>query len=139
MQGTMARMVALISVVEVGLLGGTRAQGQAPAGHAHTSPHGGEIAEVADHHVEFKADSTGSISVWLLDAHEKTVAPPSGASVTLIDPTGTQVTLPLLVDAASQRLDARFDPRKLTTFQAIVSMPIGGTKHNLRFRFPAHH
>lgn len=139
MQETIARMAALISVLTVGLVGAARAQGQAPAAHTHTSPHGGEIAEVADHHVEFKASSTGSISVWLLDAQEKTVPPPSGASVTLIDPAGAQVTLPLQVDATAQRLDARFDPRKLTTFQAIVSMPIAGTKHNLRFRFPAHH
>ena len=139
MQGTMARMAWLVSAVTVGLVGAARAQGQAPAAHTHASPHGGEIAEVADHHVEFKADSTGSISVWLLDAHEKTVTAPSGASVTLIDATGTQVTLPLQVDATAQRLDARFDPRKLTTFQAIVSMPIAGTKHNLRFRYPAHH
>jgi len=67
---------------------------QAPAGHTHTSPHGGDIVEVANHHVEFKVDSAGSIAVWLLDSHEKTVAPPTGASVTLIwqtEPEGTHL------------------------------------------------
>lgn len=139
MQETMARMAALIAVLTVGLIGSARPQGQAPATHTHTSPHGGEIAEVADHHIEFKADSTGAISVWLLDGQEKTMAPPVGASVTLIDPAGTQVTVPLQVDVAAQRLNARFDARKLTTFQAIVSVPIAGTTHNLRFRYPGHH
>ncbi len=112
---------------------------QAPAGHTHTSPHGGDIVEVASHHVEFKADSTGSIAVWLLDAREKVVAPPTGASVTLIDAAGGQMTAPLQVDTGAQRLVARFDPRKFTAFQAIVSMPIAGTKHNLRFRYPTRH
>lgn len=134
----MKRSAMLISAAVVGIVGAVSAQAQAPAGHTHTSPHGGDIVEVADHHVEFKADSTGSISVWLLDAHEKTVAAPSGASVTLIDAAGTQVTLPLQVDAAAQRLDARFDPRKFTTFQAIVSLPIAGSRRNLRFRYPHH-
>ncbi len=134
---THTRVFGMLGALIVGFSAAGRAQ--APLGHTHTSPHGGAIVEVADHHVEFKADSTGSIFVWLLDAHEKTVAAPSGSSVTLIDATGTQVTLPLQVDATAQRLETRFDPRKFTTFQAIVSVPIAGTKHNLRFRYPTRH
>ena len=137
MQRTLTRPVRMVGALLVGF--GAAGRAQAPVGHTHTSPHSGDIVEVANHHVEFKADSAGTIAVWLLDAHEKTVAPPTGASVTLIDPAGTQVTLPLQVDAAAQRLVARFDPRKFTTFEAIMSVPIAGTKHNLRFRYPGHH
>ncbi len=134
MQQTFTRTVTMLGGLLVAL--GMTGRAQAPAGHTHTSPHGGEIVEVANHHVEFKADSTGSIAVWLLDAREKTVAPPTGASVTLIPTTGDQVTLPLEVDPAAQRLVARFDPRTLTAFQAVVSLAVGGTRRNLRFRYP---
>ena len=137
MEPTLTRTVTTVGALLVAL--GAAGQAQAPAGHTHMSPHGGDIVEVANHHVEFKADSAGSIAVWLLDAHEKTVALPTGASVTLIDATGGQVSVPLQVDAAAQRLVARFDPQKFATFQAIVSLPIAGTRHNVRFRYPAHH
>jgi len=137
MKQTLSRTVTMLGGLLVALVAAGRTQ--APAGHAHTSPHGGDIVEVANHHVEFKADSAGSIAVWLLDSHEKTVAPPTGASVTLIDATGGQATVPLQVDREAQRLVARFDPRKFATFQAIVSLAIAGTRHNVRFRYPAHH
>lgn len=116
-----------------------RAQTPAPGGHSHTAPHGGDIVEVAEHHIEFKADSSGAISVWVLDAKEKTIAPPAGASVTLIPTKGDQVTLPLQVDAAGQRLTAHFDAAKFPSFQAVVSLMIAGSKRNLRFRYPGHH
>lgn len=137
MKQTISRTVTILGGLLVALVAAGRAQ--APAGHTHTSPHGGDIVEVANHHIEFKADSTGAIAVWLLDAQQKPVAPPSGANVTLMPAAGSQVTLPLQVDAAGQRLVARFDPKKLRSFQAIVSLPIAGTRHNVRFRYPAHH
>ena len=139
MHSTMTRATALISALTIGLAGAARAQVPAPAAHSHTSPHGGEIAEVAEHHVEFKADSTGFISVWLLDEHQRTVAPPSGATVTLMATGRTQVTIPLQVEAAAQRMVARFDPRQFASFQAVVSLSIAGAKRNLRFRYPSHH
>ncbi len=122
----------------IGLVGAARAYGQAPAGHAHTAPHGGEVVEVANHHVEFKADSSGAIYVWLLDARQKPVAAPAGAAVTLVGSGGAQVTLPLQAQSASQQLVARFDPQKFARFQAVVSITIAGTRHNLRFRYPGH-
>lgn len=115
------------------------AQTPAQGGHAHASPHGGDIIEVAEHHVEFKADSTGLIAVWVLDSKMKPTAPPSGGSVTLIPSGGAQVTLPLQVESTAQRLVAHFDPAKFSSFQAVVSIPIGGTKRNLRYRYPARH
>lgn len=127
-----AALVALLA----GIVGTLRAQ--APGGHAHRSPHKGEILEVANHHVEFKADSTGLIAVWLLDQKQKPLAPPSGATVTLMPASGEQVTLPLQVDAEGQRLTATFDPKKLTAFQAVVSMSVAGSKRNLRFHYPSH-
>ncbi len=92
MRRTLTRTVTMLGALFVGFSVAGRAQ--APAGHTHTSPHGGDIVEVANHHVEFKVDSAGSIAVWLLDSHEKTVAPPTGASVTLIwqtEPEGTHL------------------------------------------------
>ena len=132
---------AIIGLIGVGAARGAWAQGQTPAPHthSHTAPHGGEVVEVANHHVEFKADSSGVISVWLLDAHEQTVAPPTAATVTLIAGGGAQITLPLQAEAGSQRLVARFDPQKSPSFQAVVSVSIAGTKHNVRFRYPGHH
>lgn len=112
---------------------------QAAGGHAHTAPHGGEVVVAADHHVEFKADPSGTISVWLLDAKEKAVAPPARGTVTLMPEGGEQVTLPLTPDPASQALVGRFDASKLKAFQAVVSLPIEGKRHNFRFRYPSHH
>ena len=127
---------AIVALLGVGTGAGAQGQNPPPQGHAHVSPHGGEIVEVAEHHVEFKADSSGTIAVWLLDVHQRTMAPPDGASVTLIAGGGTQMTLPLQVDAASQRLVARFDPLKFASFRAVVSLSIAGSRRNLRFRYP---
>lgn len=112
---------------------------QEPGGHAHAAPHGGKVVEAAKHHVEFKADSSGAIAVWLLDAQQKTVTPPSGGKVTLMPAGGEQLTLPLKVDAEAQRLVAQFDPKKLRAFQAVVTLPIEGKRHNSRFHYPAGH
>lgn len=112
---------------------------QARGGHTHPAPHGGEVVEFADNHVEFKADSSGAIMVWLLDSHEKTIAPPRSGSVTLIPEGQGQSTVPLHVNAASQALVGRFDPARFPAFQAVVSLPIAGKRHNFRFHYPAHH
>lgn len=133
--GLTAVLVGVIS-----LTAGAPLWGQTPpsAPHAHKAPHGGEVVEIANHHVEFKADSLGAIAVWVLDAKQKTVAPPKGASVTLIGAAGAQVTLPLQIEVAAQQLVAHFDPAKFLRFQAVVSIPISGAKRNLRFRYPGH-
>ena len=135
----MRRLLAGALVIMSGLAFATMLPRLAQAqggGHAHASPHGGEVTGVGSHHVEFKADSSGTIQVWLLDAKEKTVAPPADAKVTLIGGGENQVTVPLQVDQAAQRLTAKFDARKFTTFQAVVSLQIEGKRQNLRFRYP---
>ncbi len=131
MQQILTRATMMLGALSVALTVTARAQ------HTHTAPHGGEVIEVAKHHVEFKADSTGSISVWLLDEQQKALPGPSGASITLMGAGGSQVTIPLQADTASQRLVARFDPQTFATFQAVVSLPIAGTRRNLRFRYPS--
>ena len=128
------RTTVLLAGVTVGFVGLARAQ--SPGEHTHTAPHGGEVVEVAEHHVEFKADSSGAIAVWLLDKDRKTATPPAGGKVTLMPEEGEQVTLPLEVDAKAQRLVAEFDPKKLKAFQAVVSLPIEGNRHNFRFHYP---
>jgi hypothetical protein len=112
---------------------------QAPGGHTHASPHGGEVVEAAKHHVEFKAEPSGTIAVWLLDAQQKAVTPPSGGKVTLMPAGGDQLTLPLKIDTEAQRLVAQFDPKKFRAFQAVVTLPIEGKRHNFRFHYPAGH
>jgi hypothetical protein len=141
MQLTTTRVAAVIGTLMFGLTAAARAQapGAAPAAHAHATPHGGDVTEVAGHHVEFKADSTGAITVWLLDERQRPVAPPSGATVTLMPAAGSQVIIPLQVDSAAQQLTARFDPRQYASFQAVVSLSITGTRQNVRFRYPSHH
>lgn len=131
-----ARVAAVVAGLTTGLAGAAHAQA---AGHSHAAPHGGEVVEVAEHHVEFKADSSGTIAVWLLDAQRKAAAPPAGGKVTLMPDEGEQLTLPLTVDASARRLVAEFDPKKLKAFQAVVSLPIEGKRHNFRFHYPASH
>lgn len=146
MRKTMVKAFLAAGGIIVGLAAAPKAQAQAPAhkeqvsgGHSHTAPHGGEVLEVADHHVEFKADSLGAIQVWLLDAKQRVIAAPTGATVTLMGGSDKQVTLLLQADPTSQRLVARFDTRKFTSFLAVVSLSIDGKRHNLRFRYPSHH
>ncbi len=112
---------------------------QSPALDAHASPHGGELREVAGHYVEFKVDSSGTISVWLLDAQQNTLAPPEGATITLIEAPGCEHTLPLRADAASQRLVTSFDPGRYPSFDALVSLRIAGKGKHVRFRYPSRH
>lgn len=131
------RTTLLLAGLTAGFVGLARAQ--SPQGHTDTAPHGGEVVEVAERHVEFKADSSGAIAVWLLDKAQKTATPPAGGKVTLMPDDGEQVTLPLKVDVKAQRLVAEFDPKKLKAFQAVVSLPIDGKRHNFRFRYPPFH
>lgn len=133
MQQILTRATMILGVLSLSLAATARAQ------HDHTAPHGGEVIEVAEHHVEFKADSTGLISVWLLDENQEAVPSPSDASITLMGAGGSQVTIPLEEDTARQCLVARFDPQAFATFQAVVSLPIAGTRRNLRFRYPSQH
>lgn len=138
-----ARGRSLLVLITLLLFGTARAgaQGAAPsvpAAHTHIAPHGGTIAEVAEHHIEFKADSSGTIQVWLLDGKQHLMAAPMGAGITLIGPGETQVKLALQIDASSHRLVAHFDPKKFASFQAVVTMPIDGKPHNVRFRYPSH-
>lgn len=137
MSRSLPKGAALLTLLSVGLAGALAAQ--TPAAHTHSGPHGGEVVEFAEHHVEFKADSTGAISVWLLDSHLKPATPPAGGTVTLMPEAGDQVSLPLKPEPTSQALTARFDATKLHAFQAVVSLPIEGKRHNFRFHYPAHY
>jgi len=131
------RSGALLVGLIAGLAGAARAQ--APGGHTHAAPHGGEVAEVAEHHVEFKADPSGAISVWLLDANQKTIVPPRSGKVTLMPAAGEPITLPLQVVSGTRRLGAAFDATKFKSFLAVVSLPIEGKRHNFRFHYPPSH
>ncbi|MDZ4862141.1 MAG: hypothetical protein SGJ01_01750 [Gemmatimonadota bacterium] len=128
----------IVAVLPILIVAATpRLQAQAAGGHAHAGPHGGAVVEVAEHHVEFTADSTGKIAIWVLNEQMKPTAPPPGGSIALMPEGAEQVSLPLKVDDLSQSLVARFDPRTLHAFQAVVSLTIEGKRHNFRFHYPA--
>ena len=133
------RSSTLAAVAAVGFAAGLRAQAPGGHTHAHAAPHGGEVVEAAGHHVEFKVDPSGALWVWLLDAQEKPIAPVAGGRVTLIPegPEGEQVTLRLQVDSANQRLATQFEATKFKAFEAVVSLPVEGRRHNFRFHYPA--
>ena len=133
------RSSTLAAVAAVGFAAGLQAQAPGGHTHAHAAPHGGEVVEAAGHHVEFKVDPSGALWVWLLDAQEKPIAPVAGGRVTLIPegPEGEQVTLPLQVDSANQRLATQFEATKFKAFEAVVSLPVEGRRHNFRFHYPA--
>lgn len=139
MRTGIGKALALCALLTIGRVVPMAAQNNAGA-HVHEdpAPHGGQIAEVARHHVEFKADSTGSIAVWLLDEHGKTLPPPSAVRVTLVPGAGAKTTMVTLqIDSRGQRLVGEFDRRTLRSFEAVVSILIDGTRRNLRFHYPA--
>ena len=123
----------------VSAVAGVPLAAQAAGGHTHATPHGGVVVQVAQHHIEFKADSSGLIAVWVLDEAMKLTAAPSDASVTLMPEGGAQIVLPLKPAASGGGLTARFEPTKLPAFHAVVSLLIGGKRHNVRFNYPAPH
>lgn len=138
--------LALVVTVALTLATAMRAQAQGnhPADahthtHTHSAPHGGDIVEVSEHHIEFKADSSGMVQVWLLDAKEQPIAPPAGATVSLMGSNGSHVTVPLEVDRGAERLIGKFDPQRFKAFQAVVTLQVAGARHNLRFRYPSRH
>lgn len=137
MKSTLFGQIPLALVVSI--VAGAPLAAQAPTGHSHTTPHGGEIVEVAEHHIEFKAVPSGTISVWVLDENLKPTTVPGEASVTLMPEAGAPQTLPLKPDPSTGGLTARFDPARWSAFQAVVRVPIEGKPHNVRFQYPARH
>lgn len=135
MEGMARNVAAVVAGLALAVVAPSRAQ--SPALDAHTSPHGGEVREIAAHYVEFKVDSSGTISVWLLDAQANTLAPPEGATITLIEASGCEHTLPLRVDAVSQRLVVRFHRERYPSFEALVSLRIAGKGKQVRLPYPS--
>ena len=123
----------LIVVLVLAVIPASHAQ---TAPHAHAALHGGQVREAAGHHVEFKVDSSGNISIWLRDAQEHPLSPPPGATITLIEAPGCEHTLPLRADAAGQRLEASFDPARYPAFEALVTLRVAGKWRHVRFRYP---
>lgn len=146
MGSTLTKALSLSSAIALSALLPARAESQQQAAHgshaaaqtthAHQAPHGGQIVQAGMQHVEFKADSSGLIQLWVLDGNQQAVAPPSDATVMLMGNGGSMVTLPLKVDSAGQRLTTEFDPRAYPSFEAMVTLPVAGKRHDLRFRYP---
>lgn len=113
----------------------SRAQTVAP--HVPVGPHGIQVRHVAGHHVEFKVDSSGSISVWVLDAQGNALRPQTGATITLIEAPGCEHTVPLQADPVAQRLAAHVELGRYPSFEAVISLRIVGKLRHVRFRYPA--
>lgn len=56
--------------------------GHGEGGHSHLAPHGGQVVTVGDYHFEL-VDSGSMLTLWLLDAQEKTL-PVDGMTATLL-------------------------------------------------------
>ena len=105
--------------------------------HEHVAPHGGQVATVgADHHFEL-VNSGGMLTLWILDAHEKTLSVERMSARILLQPSsGPAVTL----DMPAMR-DVHFmanSPLKPgETGSAIATVVINGKALNARFTLGA--
>ena len=120
--------------------GGTAALGKgasdhAPGDHAHGSPHGGVVQTLGDGHVEVKLEKTGDITLWMLDAGEKSRT--SKGVVALLRPVVAGAKdVPLTYDENSDTLRGKLDPVTTPHVDAVLSItPAGGTASSLRLGF----
>ena len=104
----------------------------AAGGHAHGSPHGGQVVTAGDYH--FELVSTGDMLVlWILDAAEATL-PVDGMQATLLlqPATGAPVTLPL-PPMGSVHFMAKSPLAPGTKAAVVDTVTIGGTTRTGRF------
>lgn len=131
-------MKPISAVLALGLIAlGGRAF--AEEGHAHKSPHGGQVKTIGKHHVEALIKD-GNFIAYLLDEKEKTVKPPDEARTVLqirkakhdlqLKAMGDEHLMANLGDEANKQLgDAKGKA------VAIVTITIDGKPQSVRFSF----
>ena len=110
----------------------TLAQHQQGRGdHKHASTHGGTVKSAGDYHLELlqKADM---LTVYLLDASQKTL-PTTGATATaLLQTADGNVTTVKLQPSANQQFVATLDKAK-SFHKAVVTVAVGGKSASASF------
>ncbi len=100
-------------------------------GHKHGSAHGGTIKSAGNYHLEL-LQKKGTLTVYLLDANEKTL-PITGASATAIlqTPDG-KVTTANLIPSGTEQFIGTLDKTKLF-HKAVVTVVIKGQSASASF------
>ncbi|MFZ5469577.1 MAG: hypothetical protein ACOZIN_09080 [Myxococcota bacterium] len=110
----------------------------AEEGHSHKAPHGGQVKEVAKHHLEALVKD-GSFFVYLLDEKENTLPPPKEARAVLqIGKAKHELKLTAMADHLMTALDD--DAQKqlaqaMGKAVAIVTLHIDDKPQSARFKF----
>lgn len=101
------------------------------ADHKHTAPHGGTVKTAGNYHLEL-VQKGGTMTVYLLNAGEKTM-PVTGATATaMLQTTTGQVSTLKLTPAGNQQLVATLDNTK-TFRKAVVNVAFGGKSASASF------
>jgi hypothetical protein len=104
-------------------------------GHAHGSPHGGEVMSAPGGHVEVKLDRSGRVTLWLLDQREQTVAA-QGATARIRLAIAGAVDVPLSYNAAQNALSGQVAVPSAEHVVGLVTVArAGGAPTSLRFAF----
>lgn len=94
-----------------------------PPGHDHTPRHGGVVAMVGMHHVEARADASGTVRVWLTDFYRRPLPLDGVRGSATLESNGTARTTELAVDGDA--LAGRIDPLAGTRAGARISLGLG--------------
>ena len=104
----------------------------ADGGHAHVAPHGGQVATVGDYHFEL-VDSGSMLTLWLLDAEEKTLPVDGMTATLLLQPrSGAAKTVPLEA-MGSVHFMANNPLRPGEPAAAVATVTMNGTTRTARF------
>lgn len=107
--------------------------------HAHPAPHGGQVRELGDYHVEFVVSEHGQITVYLSD-HDQTpltVKDVQGAINLKVDSGFKRLNLKPNADATA--LEAEINLHEIHGFEAGVRLTINEKKYsNVVFKYVSH-
>lgn len=102
-----------------------------PASHKHTSPHGGLVKTAGNYHLEL-LQKAGVLTVYLLDANEKTM-PLAGMSATaLLQTPAGQVTTAKLIPTAAGQFVVTLDKTK-SFHKALINVTVKGQSASASF------
>lgn len=118
-----------MALLLAGMISATAQHGA--GGHKHTSPHGGTVKTAGNYHLEL-LQKNGVLTVYLLDANEKSM-PLAGATATALlqaaDGKVTTVKLPL---TARQQFATTLDKTKAFK-KAIITVAVNGQSVSASF------
>ncbi|WP_460910985.1 hypothetical protein [Spirosoma areae] len=101
------------------------------ADHKHASSHGGIVKSAGNYHLEL-VQKNGMLTVYLLDANQKTL-PTTGASATaLLQTPDGRVTTAKLTSSGKEQFTATLDKTK-PFHKAVINVTIGGQSASASF------